>query len=322
MIKNLLFTLVSLLYLSVSAQTNLVLHFEHNVGNNPLEMGVTYTQPEEGYDFSITRLQYYISEIEITHDGGQKTAIEDTWLLVDAFQQSDFDLGQHNITSVEGISYWVGVDEAHNHLDPTLYPEGHPLAPQTPEMHWGWAAGYRFACLEGKTGMNLILAYQIHALGDVNYHEVNLETGAMEENDNLVIPILADYMGMYKDIDISGGLFEHGETGAAAVMLSNFSEYVYSAYYFTGVQDNNFEGNFAIGPNPTANGVSKIFLSLPTGKEYTVSVVDLSGRLIQSENFRGGNYSFELAPGNAGMFFVNLSQNGVLVASEKLVVTR
>jgi len=320
--KTLLLSIAGLLFLTANSQTNLVLHFEQNVGANPLELNVEYTQAEEGYNFSITRLQYYISEIEITHDGGQITAIEDTWLLVDAAQQSDFELGAYNISSVEGISFWVGVDEPHNHLDPTLYPEGHPLAPQNPEMHWGWAAGYRFACIEGKTGMNLILTYQIHALGDVNYHEVNLVTGAMEEDGNLVIPILADYMGMYKDIDVSGGIFEHGETGYAAQLLTNFSNNVYSAYYFTGLEENNFEGNFSVGPNPATNGVSKAFLSLPSGNEYTISVVDLSGRLIQSNTVNGGNYSLNLSPGQAGMYFVNLSQNGVLVATEKLVVTQ
>lgn len=322
MMKTLLLSIAGLLFLTATSQTNLMLHLDHNVGENPLVLNEEYTQPEEGYNFSITRLQYYISEIEITHDGGQKTAIEDKWLLVDAAQQSDFELGSYNISSVEGISFWIGVDEPHNHLDPTLYPEGHPLAPQNPEMHWGWAAGYRFVCLEGKTGMNLILTYQLHGLGDVNYHQVSMETGAMEEGGNLVIPILADYLGMYKDIDISGGLIEHGETGAAAMLLENFSNHVYSAYFFTGVEENNFEGNFAIGPNPATNGFSKAFLSLPLGNEYTVSIVDLSGRLIQSENLNGGNYSFDLKPGNAGMYFINLVQNGVLVATEKLVVTQ
>ncbi|MDP3462690.1 MAG: T9SS type A sorting domain-containing protein [Bacteroidales bacterium] len=322
MMKILLLSIAGLLFLTASSQTNLVLHFDQNVGENPLVLNEEYTHPEEGYNFSITRLQYYISEIEITHDGGQITAIEDTWLLVDAAEQSDFELGSYNISNVEGISFWIGVDEPHNHLDPTKYPEGHPLAPQNPEMHWGWAAGYRFACLEGKTGMNLLLTYQLHGLGDGNYRQVNLETGAMAVGGNLVIPILADYFGMYTDIDITGGLIEHGETGAAALFLQNFSKYVYSAYYFTGVEESNFEGNMAIGPNPATNGLSKAFLSLPLGNNYTISVVDVTGRLIQSENIHGGNYSFNLSPGNAGLYFVNLLQNGILVATEKLVVTQ
>ena len=320
--KILLLSIAGLLFLTASSQTNLVLHFDHNVGENPLVVNEEYTHPEEGYNFNITRLQYYISEIEITHDGGQMTAIEDTWLLVDVAEQSDFEIGSYNINNVEGISFWIGVDEPHNHLDPTKYPEGHPLAPQNPEMHWGWAAGYRFAYLEGKTGMNLLLTYQLHGLGDVNYHQVNLETGAMEVGGNLVIPILADYFGMYTDIDISGGLIEHGETGAAAKFLENFSNYVYSAYYFIGVEENNFEGKLAVGPNPATNGFSTAFLSLPSGNEYTISVVDVTGRLIQTESIHGGNYSFNLTPGNAGLYFVNLLQNGVLVATEKLVVTQ
>jgi len=132
MMKILLLSIAGLLFLTASSQTNLVLHFDQNVGENPLVLNEEYTHPEEGFNFSITRLQYYISEIEITHDGGQITAIEDTWLLVDAAEQSDFELGSYNISNVEGISFWIGVDEPHNHLDPTKISRGTSIGTSEP----------------------------------------------------------------------------------------------------------------------------------------------------------------------------------------------
>lgn len=322
MMRTLLLSIFGLFSLTAISQSELVLRIDHTVGNNPLEQNVEYTEPDQGYNFSITRLQYYVSEIEITHDGGQKTLIEDTWLLVDALTQTDYSLGSHNISSVEAVTYSIGVDEAHNHLDPTQYEEGHPLAPQNPAMHWGWAAGYRFVCLEGKTGMNLILTYQIHALGDDNYFQLGMETGAMNEEGKLVIPVIADYMGMYKNIDVSGGLIEHSETGVAVTLLENISNNVYSPTYFTGVNETSFKGSFAVGPNPSTNGTSRVLLTLPSNNHYQLSVFDITGKQIQSEDLRGGNYSIEINPGQPGIYFVRLSQNGSSVSTEKLVVTR
>ena len=320
--KFLLFTLLSFLTLSAVSQNEIVLRFDHMAGDQPLELNTEYAVPDQGYNVNITRLQYYISQIEITHDGGQTTLLEETWLLVDASEQSDFELGEHSINSIEAISFWVGIEKDYNHLDPTGYPSGHPLAPQNPAMHWGWAAGYRYVCLEGKTGFNMILTYQIHALGDANYHAVSFETGGFMEDDKLVIPLLADYLGMYKNIDVSAGLIEHSEFNEAAIMLSNFSTEVYSPMYFTNLEENTFEGSLAVGPNPSNSGISRLMLSLPAGNRYSVTVSDMNGRLIKTEELEHGNHSLKIEPGQPGVYFVSLSQNGAMVQTEKLIITR
>ena len=319
--RLLIFTLFFFAIATTHAQQDVILRLEHVVGDEPFALNTEYSEPEQGYNFNITRLQYYISQIEVTHDGGQVTLLPETWLLVDAAEQSDFELGAYSFNSVEAISFWVGVEKDYNHLDPTQYPPGHPLAPQNPAMHWGWAAGYRFACLEGKSGFNLILTYQIHALGDLNYHQVSFETGAFTEDGNLVIPIQADYLGLYKDIDVSSGIIEHSDANEAALMLDNFSTEVYSAMYYTDIEENAFEGSLAIGPNPAVNGTASAFLALPGGNSYALSVFDMSGKLISTTNLSGGNHSVRLQPGQPGFYLVQLSQNGRVVNSEKLIVS-
>ncbi len=318
--RLLIFTLFFFTVAITNAQQEVILRLEHMVGDEPFELNTEYNEPEQGYNFNITRLQYYISQIEVTHDGGQVTLMPETWLLVDAAEQSDYELGSYSINSVEAISFWVGIEKEVNHLDPTQYPPGHPLAPQNPAMHWGWAAGYRFACLEGKTGFNLILTYQIHALGDANYHEVSFETGGFNEDGNLVIPVQADYLGLYKDIDVSSGLIEHSEFAEAALMLDNFSTEVYSAMYYTSVEET-FEGTFAIGPNPSASGSSQAFLSLPGGNQYELSVFDMSGRMIRTQSLTGGNHTVRLQPGQPGFYLVQLTKNGKLIRSDKLILS-
>lgn len=73
-----------------------------------------------------------------------------------------------NVNKVEAITFSVGVEQAYNHLDPASFPPDDPLAPQNPEMHWGWVSGYRFAAVEGEAGPNLDQHFEIHSIGDAN----------------------------------------------------------------------------------------------------------------------------------------------------------
>ena len=318
--KQTLTLIIGLLMISAMAQQDIKLRIEHTMGGEPLVFEETYTHPDLGYDFNITRLQYYVSEIEIVHDGGQTTPIEETWLLVDAGQQKDYDLGAQNIVDVEEISFHVGVDHGHNHLDPTTYPAGHPLAPQNPSMHWGWTAGYRFVCLEGKTGAGLFFIYQIHALGDANYWQSSLPTAALWENGDLVITIQADYYGLLNGIDVSSGLIEHGDTGAAADLLVNFSEDVYSQVLFTGTPENLFEQSIALYPNPTFNNQTTARVNLPANTDYELVVTNLSGQVVV-RHIVSGNQSLDLNLEQSGMYFIQLRGDEGLLHTEKLIVT-
>jgi hypothetical protein len=317
-----LFTvLFSIFSITVFAQPNVFLRFEHMVDGNVLEFDQEYTEPNQGYEFSITRLQYYISEISITHDGGQETMIEDTWLLVNADEQMDYALGKHNVTQVESISFYVGVDPDHNHLDPTTFPSGHSLAPQNPSMHWGWSAGYRFVCLEGKTGFNLLFTYEIHALGDDNYFQSSLPTTAIWEGDDLVIILNADYIGMYTDINVSTGLIEHGETGAAATLLENFSTEVFSQILFTGTEENENRDLINLYPNPSYNGSITIDINSSETNADVLIITDITGKKAAS-HYISNVTNFSMDQLGKGIYFVQLWGNGSLLQTEKLVVAK
>ena len=144
-----------------------------------LAFNTGYTTPA-GYPLKFTRLQYYISQMEITHDGGQVTPMTDLYILANGLVPKDFDLGSYAIDEVEKISFYIGVDQQSNHSDPALWPSGHALALQFPTMHWGWAAGYRFAAIEGKAGNGFFFTYQIHALGDQHYGKAELDVTGEE----------------------------------------------------------------------------------------------------------------------------------------------
>ena len=166
-------TTLLLLSFSVMAQNTVQLNINHKLGTDVFAMN-TAAQNNMGNDFNVTRLQYYMAEISIVHDGGTETTITDLYALVDASSATTLDLGSHNINSIEGVNFHIGVDQGKNHADPASYNMGHPLAPKNPSMHWGWTSGYRFIAFEGKGGVNLNQTFELHGLGDVNYFKVTV----------------------------------------------------------------------------------------------------------------------------------------------------
>ena len=143
----LLTTFLMLAFTCSYGQKEVHLQINQYIGNDPFAIGDEGTN-DLGTKFSISRLDYYISSIKLHHDGGTTTNVGDKYILVSNGNTVDELLGEFNIGVLDSITFSVGVDPLYNHGDPTLWPANHPLAPKSPEMQWGWAAGYRFvACL-------------------------------------------------------------------------------------------------------------------------------------------------------------------------------
>lgn len=309
-------------WIVAQAQSNLELHLSPRLGNAPFALNTPVSAGS--YDYKITRLEYYISEIKITHDGGQESAMTDMYLLVRPAVDSMYDLGSHpDITNVESITFSVGVDQAHNHLDPASYPANHPLAPQNPAMQWGWSAGYRFVAIEGVAGNNFANTFEIHALGDANYKTVTLSTAAeTHPNGDKTIHLVADYSQVLNTINVSAGLIVHGSTGKAVTLMNNMKNVVFAAET-SATLDPAFEGAFSVSPNPAPAGRAVATMMLPAGFDYRITLTDLAGRTvlekIMAENSQ--SLTFEMAL-NAGVYLVHLWQDEHPVVVEKLVISQ
>ena len=77
----------------VSAQTTIRLNINHLFNEEVIQQGGVYSTGPGGVDLRVDRLQYYLSEFTIVHDGGQETHIDEMWLLVDAFHGNNYFLG-------------------------------------------------------------------------------------------------------------------------------------------------------------------------------------------------------------------------------------
>jgi hypothetical protein len=99
--------------------------------------------------FTVTDCRYYISHIEAIRDDGAAIPVSDTVVLVDPGRRV-YEPGSLPRGVYRGVRFVVGLDSATNHGDPTVFAAGHPLAMQTPSMHWDWNSGYLFMKVEGR----------------------------------------------------------------------------------------------------------------------------------------------------------------------------
>lgn len=306
---------------TISAQVNVKLYMDQLLGGKPFAYNQATTS-DLGYAFEMTRLQYYISEIRLVHDGGIITPVSDLYILVDSDIRAEFELGSYDIISLEKLEFSIGVDNAHNHLDPASYPNGHPLAPQNPSMHWGWTSGYRFIAIEGFAGADsnsLSNEYQIHTIGDQNYKVISLDVTGELNGDIMEIRIQADYEKFLYNVDVSSGLISHGATGASRTIADNATS-VFSATQMTSVIDSDVYGSFEMFPNP-ATTLSTVNLDMPGYMNITCTVMDLTGKVLYTKHLDGSTESFLLETvWQQGIYFVGLSTGKELLAIEKLVI--
>lgn len=304
------------------AQTNVQLNIHHKLGGEDFVMNTTATN-NLGHSFDFTRLEYYIAELSLIHDGGQETPVTDLYILADAAEETHVELGDFELTNLEAIRFHVGVDEANNHGDPTLWHSSHPLSPQWPSMHWGWTSGYRFVAFEGNSGANMSEIWQIHALEDENYFQTEIEVELTASNDELVIHLDADYIRALENIELDSGPIVHGGYGEAKETLRNFQDYVFTP---SGVVSSTSELSLAhqlrVFPNPATAGTVPQFMleTAKIGDTYDAQVTNVQGQMVRHFSGLSAQEVVPLPNLEAGVYFIQFYQAGNLLASQKLVV--
>lgn len=309
--------LVAVFGFAAKAQTPVELHITHMLSGNRFAF-YTSASNNLGNNFNVTRIEYYISNISVTHDGGNVTNIKDLFILADGSQDVTADLGNLNVTNVESISFYIGVYGSVNHDDPSTFPSGHPLAPKLPSMHWGWAAGYRFIAMEGSSGTSLSHPYQVHALGDLNCVKTTVNVNPVAQGGKIIIPINADYTAALTNIDVSAGLIIHGETDEAAVMINNFQNRVFYPGHPVSVSNTQkTDVAVSIFPNPSTGNANIV---LGTTDAADVQIVDVQGRIVSTQHKAAGQNFVSINIAQAGLYFVKVTTKDGASNVQKLQV--
>jgi hypothetical protein len=304
---------------SFAAQNAVRIVLDQRLNGAPFVMNTVVSHPDGGSQgvFRYTLLRYYISGIEITHDGGKVTKLSSAYVLVDATWGSTYEIGTHDITSVEAVKLSIGVDEGRNHLDPTTFPPNHALYPQQPSMHWGWSAGYRFITAEGFAGANadnVKTNFQLHGLGDQNYFSASMPMTATAVTGVLTLPITAEYANLLKGIQVIQGVIEHSDAGPARDILVNATTSVFSASAPTSV-DEELTAPISLAPNPAFGAVT---VTAPVGA--TISLVDQTGSIVRTMVMDAPSQTFDHSGLAQGSYAVVVRTPSGIHKHERLVV--
>ena len=206
-------------------QKNLKLQFNHLADSVQMDFNTAY-EDWQGNKYAFTRCQFYVSEMSIKHNNGEVLNLTDEYLLVDR-DEVYYDLGTHDLGTIESIVFHIGVPDHVNHLDPSSYPATHPLYPQIPSMHWGWTSGYRFIAIEGlfdADGDNTPeKVFQYHAVGDKYYTQQEVVTAGEEVGNDVTLYIDFIYQNLLNTIDINNSLSVHGDGPVIDKLMNNIS---------------------------------------------------------------------------------------------------
>ncbi|MCB0698406.1 MAG: T9SS type A sorting domain-containing protein [Chitinophagales bacterium] len=318
--SRLIFKLLAVIMLfaaNTHAQTQVELHITHMLYGGDFAFNKA-AKNDIGKDFNISRCEYYISKITIIHDGGTETDVPNHYILANGSQDVVSPLGTFSVTSIEGVKFYIGVDTPNNHSDPSKFPTTHPLYPQFPSMHWGWADGYRFVALEGMAGPSLDQKWELHGLGDQHYKSITVTVNGMSKGGKLIIPLYADYAGALKSIDLSKAPIAHGLNMDDATMLNNFNSDVFKPGNPVSV-DNAAQSlpEVNIYPNPS-NGLVNV--QFAQGQEADIYVYDVQGRTIAQKHNNAGSNTATLNINTPGIYMLKVQSSEKVAVMHKLQI--
>lgn len=317
-------TILSLLFLACTlssvAQKKVTLTIKHMLGTTPFAFGKTATN-DLGQNFTINRVDYYISQIAIIHDGGKLMTVPNKYILASGSANVNEELGTFAVTNVEGIKFYIGVESPTNNADPALWPSTHPLAPKSPSMHWGWSAGYRFVALEGKAGSSLTTPFEMHGLGNFNYFQQTVMAAGVNSGSNVTINLDADYVEAVHGINVAAGPIDHGVDATDLDVIENFRDRVFKpgTGLPTSIKAEEQAGaTVSIYPNP-GKGVFQLHVGTNGTPVVAAKVIDVTGREIMNIDLEQGRAT-EFHIQTKGLYLVKLYSGNGTVSTQKVIV--
>jgi len=306
------------------AQMPVDLKLHHEWDGQALVYGQNYMDAG-GRTVTISRVNYYMSEVTLNHDGGQSQVLPATWVLGKG-NVTNYSLGTATLNELESVDFGVGVEQATNHLDPALYSAGHPLAQQSPSMHWGWTSGYFFLCIDGMVDVSgdgfVDTSFEIYCIGDNLYTNTSVaSTGTA--NGALEIHMSVDVSGWLRDINLTTAGAAHGSDPINATCMANTNTYsVFGPMTWTDlinetVVESHVSFDYSRTYAPTIN------YTLGAGSKTSIRILDIQGREVFAKAGLAHEGTFfvekELP---TGIYVVNFIQSGEVVTSDKMIVRR
>lgn len=202
------------------------MEFFNNVGGSSLNLGNQWYTNEHGDSFTVTKFNYYISNIVLNGPSVSYTESNSYHLVqqADAASQS-FDMSDIPVGTYNSVTFTIGVDSAHNvsgaqtgALDPVN------------GMFWDWNTGYIMLKVEGSSPQSPNGLIEFHCGGFSGKNSV-LRTVTLPlssdisitSSNNNHIHLTADLLNMFKAPNLIDFSTIYGVTmpGTSAKMLAD-----------------------------------------------------------------------------------------------------
>jgi len=133
---------------TVTEKGKVYMEFFNNVGGSSLNLNNQWYKNAHGDSFTVSKLNYYISNIHLNGNGDTSYTEPNSYHLIEqtTAAQMAFDMDSIPAATYTSVTFTIGVDSAHNvagaqagALDPTL------------GMFWDWNQGYIMLKFEGNS---------------------------------------------------------------------------------------------------------------------------------------------------------------------------
>jgi hypothetical protein len=131
---------------------NITLEFDNRIGSTDLKLGETQGTNAAGEKYTISMLNYYVSNIKLTSDNGEEVSLKDQYFLIRESDAQSQKITLENIPAgnYTKLSYIVGVDSLKSVSDQASQ-AGVLDQAVNKDMYWAWNSGYIFFKMEGTT---------------------------------------------------------------------------------------------------------------------------------------------------------------------------
>ncbi|MCP4443344.1 MAG: T9SS type A sorting domain-containing protein [Aureispira sp.] len=286
---------------SYGQSKDLTININHHYDGNSFSYAQNYTD-NQGRAIKFTHVAYYLSSINIMHDGGQSLVVSKEPYILGKGSQTSYNFGPTDfstVTTIEGLDFDLGVDSLANHDDPNQYSAGHPLTLQMPSMHWGWTAGYFFIAIDGEvdTDSNGVpdKVFEFRGFGDHLLRPVSIATPGVITSTTVDINLEANVADWLVGLDLANIGIQHNSGPLVMQVINNTNLHtVFEANTTTGVETIK-DSPHQLYVNTQTAYAPTIFYQFQTQKNVNLTITDMMGKVaLQKEN---------LNP--EGSFFIN-----------------
>jgi len=298
------FVLALTLSSSVFAQSKeVIIKMNHLYKAAPFVLDNTY-DVDESVAIEFSRMEFYLHINSLVNTTNESIELDDTYILVNP-EQNEYSIGDHDISTINTVLFHLGVALEVNHSDPAALANSHPLSPQVPSMHWGWAAGYRFIAAEGMVDKNqdgvLEAVIQYHAVSDDYYTSLSVSEASVETESTITIYLDVNYDKMFENMNTSNAGVFHGSYPQNQSLIDNIVDNnVFSVTENLSIEEVNTLGT--IYPNPF-----KDVLNLDLQQNSSIHLYNTLGALIEVYELSPGLHQIETSQLTKGMYIVSIN---------------